>query len=749
MRETGPIHKKFAKGGERYAPLARTMLGALKKRLALNRLKEGVDRKTLPDGTEITVKVLGGQEIVEVTPPKGGKEEETKCAKLLSGFRNGLSPTVFTKSNGTYYYPTKQLQGIADEGFYLSSSNFTGMMAVVAEYFMGLKGSSKLFEFGNLEGLCAYWSKTHGIYIQQKNEKSPKIPWIICVDASGVYCRKLRLCKGTGLTLDQKEFRNKFGFIPELPNYGFLRLGKGWIQLADEVEVSEFFSGGSLYTACGWAFNSKGTRAVNTSVQFVTISGKSGWKFSEFELDIETDSDGYPIGAGVTLVDSGIARYGWTGAEPAPARLIVPRDDGLLQKFDFSINRSESELLGSEGERAPVYSFFDESDVKVKFVHINKVVTTSQDVTEWANNKDKPASIGYSRFDDGHRYDGYVGGVYPLGTSQLPFRDFTGNSVEVWLHQFDHAVYKSGQAIGLHGLDNGALFEIQHKYTYWSEGGQQSYNLCGIIPTGDRAAFYWYKLDVQVLRETITSDSTWASYDHGWIRANQDNDPGGKLVLFYMYHTYCPVQGSGNTCNGVYDPSDGAYAGSALSESSSVTTSHVIANKDGRESGWVPGEALKLEPFDPSVVETRCTGYPDPSYVYGWCYSQATSPMSEVFPDYYATPESYTHTRTEELTLYNVSGSQIVYSDVETTNSDSYTFTRVLTPGEGNHYCFMYFNGQRMYHVTDYVTSGFMYSLRMFGDSGTGIRLISTGPYAASSISSSVMHSWLGIPGDL
>jgi hypothetical protein len=110
MRETGPVHKKLASGGERYVSLARTLLGALKKRMALNGLKEGVDRKVLPDGTKITVKHIGGQDIVEINPARREEEKQTKYPVVCIG------STLYNKQNNYMAFRQSYIWGIDDKG---------------------------------------------------------------------------------------------------------------------------------------------------------------------------------------------------------------------------------------------------------------------------------------------------------------------------------------------------------------------------------------------------------------------------------------------------------------------------------------------------------------------------------------------------------------------------------------------------------------------------------------------------------
>lgn len=84
MRETGPVAKRVPQGGEKYLGLARTLLGQLKARMG--GVPSGWWRKTLPDGTEIRVASIHGQDFVHVVTPSRGVSSAPSTLYMDSGY---------------------------------------------------------------------------------------------------------------------------------------------------------------------------------------------------------------------------------------------------------------------------------------------------------------------------------------------------------------------------------------------------------------------------------------------------------------------------------------------------------------------------------------------------------------------------------------------------------------------------------------------------------------------------------------
>lgn len=69
------------------------------------------------------------------------------------------------------------------------------------------------------------------------------------------------------------------------------------------------------------------------------------------------------------------------------------------------------------------------------------------------------------------------------------------------------------------------------------------------------------------------------------------------------------------------------------------------------------------------------------------------------------------------------------------------------TEAEGNAYLTRAYDGEKMYCWSDNITGQIVYSDKMDGDTGADLDYVDTASYPLASLTSAIMHSWIGVPG--
>ena len=186
-------------------------------------------------------------------------------------YRFKLMPCTYV-SEGAWIGPTTAYSGM-----------YTGEMRKVAQLLYGL-GTEVPYSY------C--WQKTHGIFIDlvgrpwviEVSNEDGITAWPLATSAPDSYLREV-----TGLK-----------YIP-VPVSALLPLGSRR-QLANAEDLAEYADFGTLFTECGWAFDSNGRNAVNVAFEFIDNGNTfTGWKTHLFKIIIAGDEGGPTI---ATVVDA-------------------------------------------------------------------------------------------------------------------------------------------------------------------------------------------------------------------------------------------------------------------------------------------------------------------------------------------------------------------------------------------------------------------------------------------------------------
>lgn len=278
------------------------------------------------------------------------------------------------------------IENFVDEaGAFLTArlmKNTEGQKAFIQEYLPSLYtgGMRKLMQVSHLRGAAGMSSAKHDLFLPD---------W---ADTYGVwtsspidgFCNRyiIRICS-SGV------YRYPITFSQPLPeNWQALEaaaasisaeaaaqtLGRMWsagnfdptqgVKIADTPLMYTNLEG-LYYTTCGWAFNARGTSAVNTGVRIDPDDSMGVRKRSSlYRVDI-TESGGMPVAATCTLVESGelVNQFDDTADNTGTAIIQVPNPDAQERGNCHTL----SCYPGTIGPRifstnTPVFAFFDPSD---------------------------------------------------------------------------------------------------------------------------------------------------------------------------------------------------------------------------------------------------------------------------------------------------------------------------------------------------------------------------------------------------
>jgi hypothetical protein len=295
--------------------------------------------------------------------------------------------------------------GIEKDAILLTDS--AGQKDTLHQYLPSLYtgGMRKLMQVSHLRGasqfgasrhdlFLAEWADTYGIWISSPID-GVCIRWVIRICSSGIFRIPINFSQpmpddweaqeAAAWAISEEEAANTVGrwwsagdFVPGLAE-----------QIGD-VPLMYSNGEGGFFTTCGWAFNARGTSAVNTGVRIDPDDPMDvRLRSSLYRVDITEGAGinaGMPVSASCTLVESGelVNQFDDTDQDKGPA--IIQIADALVGERGFC--RTFSCYPGLIGPRlfstsTPVFAYYDPADAlhAVRFTPSWEISTSSSSST--------------------------------------------------------------------------------------------------------------------------------------------------------------------------------------------------------------------------------------------------------------------------------------------------------------------------------------------------------------------------------
>lgn len=657
MRFTGPVHFKVSPEGKKYIGEARTLLGIVEQRILLSNgvLTQLTLNKTLPDGTVINVQVIGKNRIVHIFTLGEDKEIED-CKAPLSGYMRDLVPQWFYHKYDKQWWKediNERMPLWSDTAY--GPSEFTGMMVNVAQVLMGLPNGTSVLNGYYIHPL---WAQTHGIFIQKNNDVH--VPWIISISAAGVYTKKMPYCRGElckstdeGSEEDDAEaFANRNGFLPQMFSGDFFT-AQGWIELLSAGDIEPFYKNKyPLFPKCGWAFNSNGSRANNTALEYVVDGSKWGTKNIHCQITISTDIEGAPSSAQFNLLDERfiIQDHLWS-------TLWLPISNELVTPYGFSSPTNVDDRIGVAGDRIPIYVYYETNDSLrvVTFVNptddggntVRDDVFVSYSSGGVLGTTGYSVNCGYQSGWNGSRRVTTTASTYPEDVTPKNNYSHSGTRRELINTPFN-VPYKRKNYIA-----QGYMEISKADFTSATEG--ENYHTTVIIPAGTRNAFYYYEYRNQSRDETISS----------YYRGTSHHPASYKQYRYYdsvnHWTEICTSSGGVEYVTpGCIASPDGLYVTSFADTVGTFTTCVWLSVPNPAASGM-----YKIQQYDPVTFTFKCFNNANESTGTGWCFDWVEEDISWAESGNPGATSTYNH-HSETLKVFLPDGEEkILYSNEE------------------------------------------------------------------------------------
>ena len=271
-----------------------------------------------------------------------------------------------------YYPPTNPY---SNGQFTKAPGKYTGEMRKVIQ---AMIANGQYLHYEYKAALC------HGVYTADNDDK-----WVIEIGTNGVYAAKMPLSE---VAYNSSVW---LGYAP-LGTTIPISSWEGYRQLLTAAQISVFYTKSILFSACGWAFNSAGSKASNTCY-VGGFGGPYGTPSEGYVYTIDIGESGNePTSAGITETESG--------------SYALLRDRGLKHptvgedaiELDLSGHENGQQVIG--GFSAPRYVFYTNDALTVVR---SKGISGNRDTGDGELVDSLPQPYGV--------YNAHYGGVTPCG----------------------------------------------------------------------------------------------------------------------------------------------------------------------------------------------------------------------------------------------------------------------------------------------------------------------------------------------
>lgn len=189
-----------------------------------------------------------------------------------------------------------------------------------------LRGESLFYASGH-DSFLPDWADTYGVWISSPVDGFCN-RYIIRICSSGVY--RIPITFSRQLPADWQSIEAAAASLP--PEEAAQTVGRMWsagdfnadlaVKIADTPLMYSDGNGG-IYGTCGWAFNTRGTSAVNVGVRIDPDDPFAARRQANlYQLTI-TESDGVPVGATCMLMESGELVNAFDDTDPLKGPAII------------------------------------------------------------------------------------------------------------------------------------------------------------------------------------------------------------------------------------------------------------------------------------------------------------------------------------------------------------------------------------------------------------------------------------------